>query len=378
MNSEDAIPFIDLKAQFAPMREEILSAVTKVFDEQKFILGETVEAFEDALGQYIGLDSSSVVGVSSGTDALLSALMAAGVSPGDRVLTTPFSFFATAGVIARLHAIPEFVDIDLESFNLDVDQLRLKNPHDYKAIIVVHLYGRCADIGAVKTWAGADGPMIIEDSAQAIGCKDPQGNFCGTLGDVGCFSFFPTKNLGAAGDGGCQVAVDSELSNRLRTLRTHGAVRPYESEIIGGNFRLHAVQAAVLHSKLKYLHGWTTSRLKNARRYNELLGAEGLDEHLILPTVPDDGSFIAHQYVVRTQRRDALRAHLKTCGVASAIYYPVPFHLMECFRHLGHRPGAFESAERAANEVLALPIFAELGPSDLERVVAVISEFFQG
>ncbi|MCA9320809.1 MAG: DegT/DnrJ/EryC1/StrS family aminotransferase, partial [Planctomycetes bacterium] len=362
-------------AQYQPLRESLLAAVTEVFESQRFILGETVARFETEMARTIGFPPESVIGVSSGTDALLSALMALGVGPGDRVLTTPFSFFATAGVVSRLGATPVFCDIDPQSFNLDPKGLSRFDPQDFKAIVVVHLFGRCAEIAAIRDWAAPARLPVVEDAAQAIGATDAQGRPCGTLGEIGCFSFFPTKNLGAAGDGGAQVAVDPELAARLRRLRTHGGHRIYDHEVIGGNFRLDALQAAVLTVKLPHLAAWTAARLLNARAYDQAFRDAGLAETLGLPEIPDDGRYVAHQYVIRSTRREALAAHLAERGIGTAVYYPKAFHQLDCFRDLGYAPGDFPEAERAAREALALPIFPELGAERRLRVVDAVGSF---
>lgn len=373
----DSVPFIDLKAQFQTIRDEVLGAVESVLDSQKFILGDTVAEFEDELSSWMGLETGGVVGVSSGTDALLASLMALGVGPGDEVLTTPFSFFATAGVISRLHAKPVFVDIDPITFNLDPGQLQTLDASRFKAVIVVHLYGRCANIEAVRDWADPHGVPVVEDAAQAIGTRDHRGRHSGSLGATGCFSFFPTKNLGAAGDGGCIVTTDPQLLEDLRRIRVHGAVAAYESQVIGGNFRLDAIQAAILRVKLKHLDRWTEQRLANAAYYDRRFRAEGLAEVLSLPPMPGNREFVAHQYVLRSDSRDDLRASMAQSGIASAIYYPMPFHLMPSFADLGHQTGDFPEAEKACKQVIALPIFAELGEERLERVVQSIVSFYR-
>jgi dTDP-4-amino-4,6-dideoxygalactose transaminase len=373
-SSDAAIPFIDLKAQYASIRDEVRAAVDEVFESQLFVLGETVADFERELAAWMGLDGE-VIGVSSGTDALLCALMALGVGPGDKVLTTPFSFFATAGVIARLGARPVFVDIDPETCNLDARQLEGLDPGDYRAAIIVHLFGRTADVAALRRWADPVGLPVVEDAAQAIGAKDAAGRCAGSLGRIGCFSFFPTKNLGAAGDAGCLTTTDPKLADDLRRLRVHGATRPYDSEVIGGNFRIDALQAAVLRVKLRHLRAWTDARIENARAYDRAFRDAGLAERLGLPEVADGARYIAHQYVIRHPRRDALLEHLKSRGIGAAIYYPKPFHAMECFAELGYGPGSFPEAERAASEVLALPVFPELGDARRARVIAAIFDF---
>ncbi|MCB9833001.1 MAG: DegT/DnrJ/EryC1/StrS family aminotransferase [Planctomycetes bacterium] len=368
----EPIPFIDLLEQYRQLAPEIDAAVAAVFASQQFILGQVVADFEADYAATFGLPTGSTVGVSSGTDALLVALMAAGVGPGDKVLTTPFSFFATAGTIARLGARPVFADIDRTSFNLSPAALAAHDPRDFKALIAVHLYGRVADMEAIRAWAGAEGPLLIEDAAQAVGSRAPDGRPAGLLGDFGCFSFFPTKNLGGAGDGGMVVAADPERAALLRKLRVHGAQRQYENEIVGGNFRLDAIQAAVLRVKLPRVLGFNAARVRNARRYD--LALRGLPG-LVLPELPADDGYNGHQYVIRSSDRDRLRRHLEDRGIGTAIYYPRPFHLLDCFRELGHRPGDFPEAEAAAREVLALPIFPELGGRRQDRIIEAIKDF---
>ena len=370
------VPFIDLRAQYVTIRDEIRAAVDDVFETQSFILGPNVEAFEAAVAERMNLPSAGVIGVSSGTDALLASLMALGVGPGDRVLTTPFSFFATAGVVARLHATPVFCDIDPVTMNLDPTRLQDFDPSDFKAMVVVHLFGRTANMAAIEAWATPAKLPIVEDAAQAILAVDGDGRRCGTLGDLGCFSFFPTKNLGAAGDGGAVTSRDPELAERVRLLRTHGAPTAYDSRIIGGNFRLDALQAAVLHVKLGHLDTWNRARLENAATYDRLFRADGLEAVIDLPPLCDDDTWIAHQYVVRVPRRDELKTALAKQGIGSAVYYPEALPHLECFAALGHRRGDFPEAERAAGSVLALPIFAELGTERLERVVKAVGDFY--
>ncbi len=372
-----AVPFIDLQVQHEAIKEEILEAIQSVLESQKFILGPGVQSFEEDLAKWMGLAEGGVVGVSSGTDALLASLMALGVGPGDEVLTTPFSFFATAGVIARLHAKPVFVDIDPRSFNLNTEKLVDLEPGRFKACILVHLYGRYADVVGLKAWAESSGLPIIEDAAQAIGVRDSGGRHCGTIGDFGCFSFFPTKNLGGAGDGGCVVTTNERLLEDLRRIRVHGAVKAYESQVIGGNFRLDAIQAAILQVKLRHLSSWTEARRSNARYYNRRFKEEGLEDVLHLPVIGETCDYVAHQYVIRSSDRDALKAHLHSQSVASAVYYPQPFHLMASFSNLGYSTGDFPETERACREVLALPIFPELGEERLERVVESVVAFHQ-
>ncbi|TAN38038.1 MAG: DegT/DnrJ/EryC1/StrS family aminotransferase [Verrucomicrobia bacterium] len=379
------IPLLDLKAQYRAIQPEIDAAVAEVLAAQVFILGPTVLAFEQACGAYCG--AAHAVGVSSGTDALLMALMAEGISVGDEVITSPYTFFATAGCIARLGARPVFVDIEPTSFNLDPHKIEQTITKRTKAIMPVHLYGRMAEMTPINAIARKHKLVVIEDACQAIGAEY-QGCRAGAWGDYGCFSFFPSKNLGGAGDGGLLTTGDAARAAKLVALRNHGMEPKYYHKIIGGNFRLDALQAAVLHVKLRHLDAWTAARRRNATRYNQLFRTAGLAPDVVtLPTTPcaeagrADGEpchcHVFNQYVIRTPRRDALRAFLAERGVGSEVYYPVPLHLQECFRVLGHRAGDFPESERAANETLALPIYPELSDAQAECVVASIREFFK-
>ncbi len=365
------VPLIDLKAQWATLSGDVLAAVHRVFENQTFILGAEVEAFERRIGAWLG--TPRALGVSSGTDALLCALMALDVKPGDRVLTTPFSFFATAGAIARLGARPEFTDIDPDTFAMDVARVLDRDPARYRGVVPVHLFGRALDLEPLIAWAARSGAFVLEDAAQALGARI-RGRAAGLAGDAGAFSFFPTKNLGGAGDGGLLTARDDELFARQRRLRTHGGDLEYRQEEVGGNFRLDALQAAVLAVKLERLESWNQARLRNARRYEALFGEAGLRDRVVLPGIPDDGSHIVHQYVVRVPRRDTVREALRASGIGTGVYYPVPLHLLGCFRHLGYRRGDFPEAERAAEDVLALPIYPELVPDQQARVVESIGK----
>jgi dTDP-4-amino-4,6-dideoxygalactose transaminase len=366
------IPLLDLKAQYASIRDEILAAVTRVCDSQRFIMGPEVEALERELAAM--LDVKHAIAVSSGTDALLASLMALGIGLGDEVVTTAYSFFAPAGSIARLGARPVFVDIDPVTFNIDTKKLEAAISPKTKAIIPVHLFGLMAEIDRIQDLAHRRGIPIIEDAAQAIGARY-KGRQAGSFGTLGCFSFFPSKNLGAFGDGGLVVTNDSALALRLRILRNHGAEPKYFHKMVGGNFRLDALQAAILRVKAPRLAGWTEGRRRNADRYRQLISDAGLDACLGSPVEPAGHFHIYNQFVVRTPRRDQLRAHLQSRGIETEIYYPVPLHLQECFRSLGHTPGAFPSAEAAARETLALPIYSELTDDQLRYVVDAIAEF---
>jgi dTDP-4-amino-4,6-dideoxygalactose transaminase len=365
------VPLLDLQAQYRPIRDALIDVVTRVCDSQRFIMGPEVEALERELAASVG--AAHAVGVSSGTDALLAAMMAIGVGPGDEVITSAYSFFATAGCVARLGAKPVFVDIDPASYNIDAAAIGPAITPRTKAIIPVHLYGQSAELDPILATAGRAGIAVIEDAAQAIGATY-KGRAVGGFGRAGCFSFFPSKNLGAFGDGGLITTNDDALAAELRRLRMHGADRQYYHEVIGGNFRLDALQAAVLRVKLPHLEGWTEARRRNAARYDELFTEFGLTDRVTRPRVLADRRHIFNQYVVRVPGRDAVKAHLEARHVGCAIYYPVPFHQLACFAYLGYRTGAFPHAERASRETLALPIYGELTIDQQRYVVEVIAE----
>jgi dTDP-4-amino-4,6-dideoxygalactose transaminase len=368
------VPLLDLQAQYLPIRDELLAAVARVCDSQRFILGPEVEALERELAEYIGVREA--VAVSSGTDALLAAMMALGIGPGDEVVTSTYSFFATAGCIARLGAVPRLVDIDPATFNLTADGVRAVLSPRTRAIIPVHLYGLCADMDPLLAVAAEAGVPVIEDAAQAIGATD-RGRQAGSMGVMGCFSFFPSKNLGAFGDGGLVSTNDASLASDLRRLRNHGAEQRYFHDRIGGNFRLDALQAAVLRVKLPHLARWTEMRRDNAARYRGLFAAVAGPEgaaRLDLPSEPDGRRHIYNQFVVRVQNRDAVRDVLTERGIATEIYYPVPFHLQACFAYLGHRAGEFPVAEAAASSSIALPIYGELTPAQQSAVVESVAD----
>ena len=358
------VPLLDLKAQYAPLREEIRAAMDRVCDAQAFILGPEVEALEKEVGRFCG--AAFAIGVSSGTDALLAALMAAGVGPGDEVVTSAYSFFATAGTVARLGARPVFADIDPATYNVDAARLADRITPRTKAILPVHLYGRCVELDPILDVAKARGLAVIEDAAQAIGATDGKGRRAGTVGAMGCFSFFPTKNLGGFGDGGLITTNDAATAERLRVLRVHGGMNRYYHSVVGGNFRLDALQAAVLRVKLKRLSSWSEGRRANADRYRRLFREAGLEPRITLPG--DVPGHIYNQFIIRAQDRDGLHKFLEEQGVGTAIYYPLPLHLQECFASLGYKRGDLPASEAAANETLALPIYPEL-PSELQSVV---------
>jgi dTDP-4-amino-4,6-dideoxygalactose transaminase len=384
------VPLLDLKAQFAQIRAEVMPVIDQVCAGQHFILGEHVRALEEEVARYCG--ASAGIGVSSGTDALLIALMALGIGPGDEVLTSPFTFFATAGAIARAGARPVFCDIDPLTFNLSAAAVRaFIDDHcaaqddrlihratggRIRAIMPVHLYGQSADMDPLMAIARQYGLKVIEDAAQAIGSEYRDGSPVGAIGDIGCFSFFPSKNLGAFGDAGLCTTNDPVLAECMRVLRVHGGKPKYFHAVIGGNFRIDELQAAVLRVKLKYLDGWTRGRQRNAAYYDAAFGNAGLGANLRTPLAIVGYRHIFNQYVVRAQRRDALKARLMERGIGSEIYYPVPLHLQKCFAYLNNHAGDFPHAEQAARETLALPIYPELEQAQLAHVVATIAEFY--
>ncbi len=366
MSHADAIPLLDLAAQNHPLLPAFREAFERVVTRGQFILGPEVDAFERAIAEYLGVQHA--IGVSSGTDALLVGLMALGVGPGDEVLTTPFSFFATAGCIARVGATPVFVDIDPSTFNLDVTRVSSAITSRTRAIMPVHLFGQPCAMKELQVVACEHGLPIIEDAAQAVGARTPIGPV-GGLGALAAFSFFPSKNLGAFGDAGLVTTNDATLAARVRLLRSHGAEPKYYNVEVGGNFRLDALQAAILTVKLPYLDGWAQARMENARAYDDAFRAANLpDSVLRLPSAVENGH-VWNQYTLRTPRRDALRAHLTACGIGSEIYYPVPLHRQRCFTALGRGEGSFPEAERCAREALSIPIFPELGEQRRARVV---------
>ena len=368
------VPFLDLKAQYAPIRHEVLEAITRLCDTQHFILGPEVEALERELEALLGIPHA--VGVSSGTDALLAALMLLGVGEGDEVITSPYSFFATAGSIARLGARPVFVDIAASTFNIDPAGIEAVMTPRTKAILPVHLFGQSAEMEPILEVAASRGIPVVEDAAQAIGARyhdQPVGG----LAAIGCFSFFPTKNLGAFGDAGLVTTRDATAARKLRAIRQHGGKEKYHHETVGGNFRLDALQAAVLRVKLPHLEAWTAARQRNADRYEALFSQSGLASTVRVPQRAPGRTHIYNQFVLRVPERDQLRAYLQTQGIGTEIYYPEPLHLQPCFRGLGYAAGSFPVAEAAAREVLALPIYPELSEAQQAWVVEAIQLFFQ-
>jgi dTDP-4-amino-4,6-dideoxygalactose transaminase len=369
------VPLLDLGAQLRPIRDEVMSAIARVVDSQKFILGEEVQRFEQEAAGYCG--TRYAVGCASGSDALLLALKALGVGPGDEVLTVPFTFFATAGAITLAGARPVFVDVEVETFNIDVSKVAgaLEKHPRIKAILPVHLFGGCADMDALNAIAGARNIAVIEDAAQAIGAEY-KGRRAGSLGQVGCFSFYPTKNLGAFGDGGLCTTNDEGLASRLRSLRVHGRTGTYFHESVGTASRLDAVQAAILSVKLRHLDRWSDSRACNARLYYKLFAERGVP--VIVPRPAEyQTRHIYNQFVIRCPRdRDGLRKYLKDHGVGTEIYYPLSLHQQPCYAELGYVPGDFPISEELAETVLALPVYAELTPEQIEYVVGLIQTFY--
>ena len=367
------VPLLDLKAQYRTIRGEIEKEIAEVFESQYFILGPKVAELESQIAKYS--QAKHAVGVSSGTDALIIALMSEGIGAGDEVVTTPFTFFATAGSVHRVGAKPVFVDIEPNSFNIDPTRIEAAITDKTKAILPVHLFGQMADMDPILDIANAHKLPVIEDAAQAIGAED-KGRRAGSLGAYGCFSFFPSKNLGGAGDGGIVTTQEDEREQTLIKMRVHGGVQMYHHEFVGGNFRIDALQAAVVKVKLKYLDSWTEGRQKNAKIYDRLLTDAGVPEKgVVLP--PVIGSrHIFNQYTLRAPDRDGLVAHLKEKGVGCSVYYPVPMHMQECFRYLGYKEGDFPESEKAAKEVISLPIYPELTQEQLEEVVSAVAEFY--
>jgi len=391
-NQNQPVPLLDLKAQYATIREEIREAIDRVADSQHFILGPEVEALETEVAAYSQCEFG--IGVSSGTDALLVCLIAIGIEPGDEVITTPYTFFATAGAISRLNAKPVFVDIDPLTYNIDPAKIEDAITERTRAIIPVHLYGQMADMDPIMEVARRHKLYVIEDAAQAIG-SELDGKRAGTIGDLACFSFFPSKNLGGFGDGGMVTTNDAELAKQVKLLRNHGYAPKYYNKVVGGNFRLDALQAAVLRTKLKYLDSWTERRQQNAQTYRRLFmeaelaiqptayaesnGGPQLTDisGVVLPFEAPNVRHIYNQFVIRSGQRDSLLAYLKERKIGTEIYYPVPMHVQECFADLGYQAADFPISERAAEQTLALPIYPELTESMIATVVDAISSFYR-
>ena len=383
------VPLLDLRPPLEELRDEIIEAVTQVIDSTRYIMGPEIDSLEKKIAEYCG--TVDAVGVSSGTDALLLSLMVLDVGPGDLVLTSNFSFFATAGVVVRLNATPVFVDIDPVTFNIDPEQLRLTlakmdvgTRKRVKAIIPVHLYGQCADMKEILNIAAEFKIPVIEDSAQAIGAEyeiDGKKRQAGSLSDFGCFSFFPSKNLGGVGDGGIVTVNKPELAEQLRLKRVHGGERKYYHRVIGGNFRLDPIQATVIRVKLPHLNRWHNQRQDNAEYYNKLFAETSIGGRIYIPQVMHSqrlkNPHIYNQYVIRAEQRDQLQSFLAENEISTEVYYPLPFHLQECFLDLGGKAGDFPVSETAAEEVLALPVYPGLSRQMQEAVVDKIEEFYQ-
>ena len=368
------VPLLDLTEQNQNLRPEIEAALGRVLDTNGFILGSEVKALEEELAAYCG--TKHAIGCASGSDALLLALMALDVKTGDQVITTPYSFFATVSAITRLGAVPVFVDIDPATYNLDISQIESRITERTKAIQPVHLYGQCADMVALKEVASRYGIPLVEDAAQAIGAEE-NGIRAGAMSEIGCFSFYPSKNLGGMGDGGFMTTDDDELAEKLFALRVHGSKERYYHKWVGLNSRLDGFQGAVLRVKLPHLDSWSDARKANADRYRELFTDAGLAEQVILPFERENIRHIYNQFVVRVPgRRDEVRAFLTENEIGTDIYYPVPLHLQECFEYVGYKEGDMPESEKAAKESLALPIFPELRPDQQDYVVEKIAEFF--
>ena len=369
------VPLLDMGRQYEPLREAIRIAIDRVCESGRFVLGPDVAQLEQGIANYCG--AKHAVACASGSDALLLALMALDVRPGDEVILPAYTFFATASAVWRLGAVPVFVDIDPVTYNIDPAQIASHTTAATKAILPVHLYGQCADMEAIHQVAQAHKLPVIEDAAQAIGASCG-GRLAGTLGEIACFSFYPTKNLGGFGDGGMLTTESEDLAGRLRLLRAHGMEPRYYHRVVGINSRLDSIQAAVLNVKLPHLNRWAQLRRANVDCYNTLFAEHGLDRILTLPTVAADRQHVWNQYVIRVPdgRRDALREHLTKAQIGTEIYYPVPLHQQECFQALGYRSGSLPESERAARETLALPIFPELRVVEQRAVVSRVAEFF--
>ena len=384
------VPLLDLKPQYDSIRDEINEAMVRVIESQRFVMGPEVSRLEETIAEYCGVKYG--IGVSSGTDALLVALMALDIGPGDEVITTPFSFFATGGAVARVGARPIFCDIDPVTYNLDPDAVAVfirddcerkgdslihrRTDGHIKALLPVHLYGQLADMGPLMQLARANNLRVIEDAAQAIGSEYHDGCRAGSIGDIGCFSFFPSKNLGAFGDGGLCTANDPELAERLRVLRVHGGKPKYHHALIGGNFRLDALQAAILSVKFRYLDDWTKARQENANFYNQAFAAAIPGSRVETPQCLDDYRHIYNQYIIRAERRDELREFLTASNIGTEIYYPIPLHQQNCFEYLGYSADECPESVKAARESLAIPIYPELSEEQKQYVVDQISAFY--
>ena len=367
------VPLLDLRVGYRNIKQEVEAAVLKTMEAQAFILGKRVQEFEDAIADYVGV--AHAIGCASGSDALLLALMALEVGPGDEVITTPYTFFATAGAIARLRARPVFVDIDPDTYNLDPRRLEEAITERTRAVIPVHLFGQCADMGAIMEICDRHRVPVVEDAAQALGARW-QGTAAGAFGLFGCFSFYPSKNLGGFGDGGIITTNDEEMAKKLRALRTHGGTRKYYYEYVGMNSRLDAIQAVVLHVKLGRLQSYHDGRRRNAAAYRALFEEAGLGDTVGLPIERPEAYHVYNQFVIRVPRRDALKAYLKEHGVGTEIYYPLSLHKQPCFEELGYRAGDFPESEAAERTSLALPVYPELTGEQRSYVVSTIAAFY--
>lgn len=367
-------PFLDLQAQYAAIGDEVMRAVTRVMESQHFILGPEVQAFETEIAARVGVRCAA--GCASGTDALLLALLASNIGPGDEVITTPFTFIATAGAIIRAGAKPAFVDIEPNTFNIDPGLIEPAITERTRAIMPVHLFGLAAEMDPILKLAAERRLAIIEDAAQAIGARY-RGAQIGALGTLGCFSFFPSKNLGGAGDGGMVVTNDQELGDRIRVLRVHGSRRKYYADVLGTNSRLDALQAAILRVKLQHLDSWAAARRRNADRYRILCSEYKLDEFIGLPTVDVDSDHVYNQFTIRSRKRDEIRDFLRARGIPTEIYYPYPLHLQPALSYLGYREGQLPHSEAASREALSLPIYPELKEEQQILVVRAIAKFFE-
>jgi dTDP-4-amino-4,6-dideoxygalactose transaminase len=374
MSDNAPIPMLDLKAQYAQVKDEVEAALARVIASQHFINGPDVEALETEVAAYC--QAKHAIGVSSGSDALLVALMALDVGAGDEVITTPYTFFATAGAIARLGAVPVFVDIEPATFNIDPHAIAARVTPRTRAIIPVHLFGQCAEMAPILEIAAKHHLPVIEDAAQAIGAEY-KGRRAGSMGTVGCFSFFPSKNLGALGDGGAVTTNDAALADKIKLLRGHGSNPKYFHKVVGGNFRLDTIHAAALRVKLKYLDGWTLGRQQGGAYYTSLFQQHGLQGKTAVTPRVVQNRHIFNQYVVRFDDREGVRKHLQTHKIGTEIYYPQPMHLQECFAYLGYKQGDFPESERAAQTTLALPMFPELTSAQRERVVSTVAGFYR-
>ncbi|MGA8153364.1 MAG: DegT/DnrJ/EryC1/StrS family aminotransferase [Terriglobales bacterium] len=372
-SSFQSFPFLDLKTQYRAIKKEIDAAIQGVMESQQFILGPEVEDLEKEVAAHVGVRFG--IACASGSDALLLALTALQIGPGDEVITSPFTFVATATAIARLGARPVFVDIDPQTYNIDPHKIESAVTAQTKAIIPVHLFGMSADMDAIMQIANKKGIAVVEDAAQAIGAKYAE-RMVGGIGLCGCFSFFPSKNLGGAGDGGMLTTNDEAFAEKLRVLRNHGGHSKYECEVIGLNSRLDALQAAILRVKLRHLDSWAEGRKQNAARYGMLFKEKRLDTILALPQVQPKCNHVYNQYVLRAPQRDQLKIHLQSCGVPSDIYYPLPLHRQRAFAYLGYKPGDLPESEAASREVLALPVFPEMSTDQQNLVVDSIASFY--